>query len=101
MYVFSNSKRLIEINFNSYHCHFYNIVKKETRNMAGKNETTEKHSPLHLRTPLIESYPLSEIAGCRVHLKMENLQPSSSFKIRGLGHLIQKVRTRLKACYQP
>ncbi|WP_298960414.1 pyridoxal-phosphate dependent enzyme [uncultured Methylobacterium sp.] len=41
--------------------------------------------PLHIATPLIESRPLSLAAGCEVWAKMEALQPSGSFKIRGIG----------------
>ncbi len=41
--------------------------------------------PLHLETPLIESDPLSLAAGRRVRLKLDNLQPPGSFKIRGIG----------------
>ncbi len=44
---------------------------------------------LHLRTPLIESLPRSQAWGKQVFLKMENLQPSGSFKIRGIGRLCQ------------
>lgn len=47
--------------------------------------------PLHIKTPLHESHPLSKLAGFPVHLKLENVQPVSSFKIRGLGNLCQKV----------
>jgi L-serine/L-threonine ammonia-lyase len=45
--------------------------------------------PLHIRTPLVESLSLSETWGKRVLLKLENLQPASSFKIRGIGLLCQ------------
>lgn len=41
--------------------------------------------PLHLDTPLIESPPLTQAAGRTVLLKMEALQPSGSFKLRGVG----------------
>ncbi|KAA8627335.1 IlvA Threonine dehydratase [Pyrenophora tritici-repentis] len=41
-----------------------------------------------VQTPLRESYALSEAAGCRVFLKLENLQPSGSFKSRGIGNYI-------------
>ncbi|KAJ5794945.1 tryptophan synthase beta subunit-like PLP-dependent enzyme [Penicillium paradoxum] len=41
-----------------------------------------------LETPLIESVALSEAAGCRIFLKIETLQPSGSFKSRGIGNLI-------------
>ncbi|EDV23267.1 uncharacterized protein TRIADDRAFT_28057 [Trichoplax adhaerens] len=46
---------------------------------------------LHIQTPLIESYPLSKLLKCPVYLKMENLQPSASFKIRGIGNICQKA----------
>lgn len=42
---------------------------------------------LYIETPLLESTPLSKILGVPVWLKMEALQPSGSFKNRGIGHL--------------
>ncbi|KAL4878452.1 tryptophan synthase beta subunit-like PLP-dependent enzyme [Aspergillus karnatakaensis] len=36
-------------------------------------------------TPLIESTSLSTLAGCRILLKLENTQPSGSFKSRAMG----------------
>ncbi len=47
---------------------------------------------LHIRTPLIESLPLSKGWGRQVFLKMENLQPVGSFKLRGIGRLCQTGR---------
>lgn len=44
-------------------------------------------SSLHIKTPLLESLPLSSIWDGEVYLKMEALQPSGSFKIRGIGNL--------------
>jgi L-serine/L-threonine ammonia-lyase len=41
--------------------------------------------PLHIATPLIESSAYAR-PGRRVWLKMEALQPSGSFKMRGVGH---------------
>lgn len=41
--------------------------------------------PLHLNTPLLESRALAAIAGTTVLLKMDALQPSGSFKLRGIG----------------
>ena len=41
--------------------------------------------PLHIETPLLESRPLSLATGKSVWLKMDALQPSGSFKLRGLG----------------
>ncbi|KAK8216889.1 catabolic L-serine/threonine dehydratase [Zalaria obscura] len=42
-----------------------------------------------IKTPLIESSTLSKAAGCRIFLKLENLQPSGSFKSRGIGHYLE------------
>ncbi len=43
--------------------------------------------PSFIKTPLIQSIPLSELLGKNVYLKLEMLQPSGSFKDRGIGHL--------------
>ncbi|HXU31155.1 MAG TPA: pyridoxal-phosphate dependent enzyme [Thermoanaerobaculia bacterium] len=40
---------------------------------------------LHVETPLLESRPLSLAAGRAIWLKLESLQPSGSFKLRGIG----------------
>lgn len=45
---------------------------------------------LHINTPLINSRPLSQAAGHNVWLKMDALQPSGSFKIRGVGLACQE-----------
>lgn len=46
-----------------------------------------------IQTPLIESRKLSKTAGCRIFLKLDNLQPSASFKSRGVGNVVlQAVR---------
>lgn len=39
-------------------------------------------------TPLIYSSILSKHAGCQIYLKLENLQPSGSFKSRGIGNFL-------------
>jgi len=39
--------------------------------------------PYLRRTPTVYSYTFSESAGCAVHLKLENLQRTGSFKLRG------------------
>lgn len=46
----------------------------------------------HTVTPLLESWALSQVAGTTVLLKCENMQPTGSFKIRGIGHFCQEVR---------
>jgi len=45
--------------------------------------------PLHIRTPLIESRTISKAVGAQVFLKLENTQPTGTFKIRGIGNLCQ------------
>ncbi|XP_072044435.1 L-serine dehydratase/L-threonine deaminase-like isoform X1 [Amphiura filiformis] len=47
--------------------------------------------PLHICTPLLESVPLSKKAGFKVYIKCDNLQPTASFKIRGIGNMCQKA----------
>ncbi|NWV53274.1 SDSL protein, partial [Daphoenositta chrysoptera] len=45
--------------------------------------------PFHVVSPILESLPLSKAGGTKVFMKLENVQPSGSFKIRGIGHLCQ------------
>jgi L-serine/L-threonine ammonia-lyase len=49
---------------------------------------------LHIHTPLIESRPLSAIAGCTIKLKLDALQPCGSFKLRGVGHACEVHHAR-------
>lgn len=46
---------------------------------------------LHSVTPLVRSSPLSAAMGREVFLKLECLQPSGSFKLRGIGHVVQRA----------
>lgn len=41
--------------------------------------------PLHVRTPTCYSLALSRASGRKVWLKLESLQPTGSFKLRGIG----------------
>lgn len=50
--------------------------------------------PLHIETPVVESRPLSLAAGRSVWLKLDALQPSGSFKIRGIGLACETHRAR-------
>ncbi|XP_042297440.1 serine dehydratase-like [Sceloporus undulatus] len=47
--------------------------------------------PFHVVTPVLESVALSQAAGTKVYMKMENVQPTGSFKIRGIGYFCQQV----------
>ncbi|XP_036908063.1 serine dehydratase-like isoform X2 [Sturnira hondurensis] len=53
-----------------------------------------KGEHFHTVTPLLESWALSQVAGATVFLKCENVQPTGSFKIRGIGHFCQEVTKR-------
>ncbi|KAJ1668555.1 catabolic L-serine/threonine dehydratase [Coemansia sp. RSA 1813] len=46
---------------------------------------------LHTPTPLLYSTIMSKQAGCNVWLKLENMQPTQSFKIRGIGSMCAKA----------
>lgn len=50
--------------------------------------------PLHIETPLVESRLMSLAAGMPVWLKLDALQPSGSFKIRGIGYACEVYRKR-------
>ena len=54
---------------------------------GGKNS-----NDLYLKTPLLESTCLTTRMGFNVFLKLENTQPSGSFKIRGVSNRCKKVR---------
>lgn len=46
---------------------------------------------LHIDSPLLESRALEQICATRVLLKMDALQPTGSFKIRGIGLACQRL----------
>ena len=48
-------------------------------------------TPLHLNTPLLAHRALSSALDKQVWLKMDNLQPSGSFKLRGIGLMCQRA----------
>jgi len=43
-------------------------------------------------TPLIHSHRLSNLLGCQAYLKLENLQPTRAFKIRGGIHYMCRMK---------
>lgn len=54
---------------------------------------------LYIESPLVESTPLSKHLGGPVYLKMEALQPSGSFKNRGIGFLCQEYKRQGKKLF--
>lgn len=43
------------------------------------------------RTPLVESQPLSKLTGSEIYIKLENLQKTGSFKLRGATNKIKSL----------
>ncbi|KAJ2394962.1 catabolic L-serine/threonine dehydratase, partial [Coemansia sp. RSA 2559] len=58
---------------------------------AGETISDAATPTLHTPTPLLYSTILSRQAGCNVWLKLENMQPTQSFKIRGIGNMCAKA----------
>lgn len=51
-------------------------------------------NPMHIETPLVESRAMSLAAGRTSWLKLEAVQPSGSYKLRGIGHACQAYAGR-------
>jgi L-serine/L-threonine ammonia-lyase len=49
---------------------------------------------LYVDSPLIPSKPMSDLIGCPVYLKLDVLQPSGSFKDRGMANLCVSLKNR-------
>ncbi|GFS19575.1 serine dehydratase, partial [Elysia marginata] len=56
-----------------------------------ENPPARSTKQLHVETPVLLSHQLTTKTGYKVYLKLENLQPPGSFKIRGISHMIQKA----------
>ncbi len=51
-------------------------------------------SNIHVQTPLIETLSLGRDLASRVWLKLENTQPSGSFKARGIGYACSEYKSK-------
>jgi L-serine/L-threonine ammonia-lyase len=56
---------------------------------------------LHIATPLLRSNAFDTGSGQQVWLKMEALQPSGSFKLRGIGHACETYAARARCRSMP
>ncbi|MDP8212000.1 MAG: threonine synthase [Candidatus Zapsychrus exili] len=65
---------------------------EEYREFLPVTEKTPVVSLLEGNTPLIYSYNLSEILGLKIYLKYEGLNPTGSFKDRGMTMAISKAK---------
>ncbi len=59
-------------------------------------EAAERLKGVIYTTPLVYSYSLSEISGANVFLKLENLQRTGSFKIRGAYNKLRELNRTTK-----
>ncbi len=55
------------------------------------HEAQQRIRPLVIRTPIIESGRLSELLGARLVLKLESLQVTGSFKVRGAANKLTSL----------
>ena len=70
------------------------VVLTEIRGHEGRDPEKQEECvgpPLHWEKPLTCSSKLSRKLGAKVWLKLDNLQPPQSYKIRGIGLLCQRV----------
>ncbi|CCH41800.1 Tryptophan synthase beta chain [Wickerhamomyces ciferrii] len=58
---------------------------------------TKDHKVPYIKTPLVDCKELSEQSPCRIFLKQEFIQPSGSYKIRGLSNLIRTSIEEIKS----
>ena len=65
--------------------------------LLGMNRAREKIAPFVRRTPTIASPTLSEALGANVILKLENLQATGSFKIRGASNKVLSLSAEERA----
>jgi len=64
---------------------------EEYRDRLPVTESTPVVTLLEGATPLVHAEHLSELTGCEVHLKVEGLNPTGSFKDRGMTMAISKA----------
>ncbi len=60
-------------------------------------QAKKRMSPYVQKTPLIYSPMLSELTSANIYLKLENLHPSGSFKIRGAANKLMTLTSSEKA----
>lgn len=65
-------------------------------NIQNIRKASDILKPVIHNTPLVFSYALSEITGSKTFMKLENLQRTGSFKIRGAYNKIYKIRNQTK-----
>ncbi len=66
----------------------------DTPTLAEFEDAAQTLRGIITRTPLDESLHLTELLGVPVHLKLENLQRTGSFKIRGATYRLSRLTAR-------
>lgn len=61
-------------------------------------EAKERLKGVITKTPLSRSQSLSELCGCEIYLKKENLQTTGAFKIRGAYNKIASLEPQKREC---
>ena len=69
----------------------------ENIHLGNVYQARERIAPYIRRTPLVESQELKALTEANVHLKLENLQVTGSFKIRGASNNILNLSDEEKA----
>src|SRR3546814_12475462 len=69
--------------------------------LAGFEDAAQTLRGIIVRTPQDEPQHLSEVLGVPVHLKLENLQRTGSFKIRGAAYRLSRLTAEERARGRP
>ncbi|MGO2095575.1 MAG: threonine ammonia-lyase, partial [Candidatus Microbacterium stercoravium] len=69
----------------------------EMPTLAEFEEAAEGLAPVIERTPIQQSQHLSDLLGEKVVLKLENLQRTGSFKVRGATHRLSRLTAEERA----
>jgi len=69
----------------------------ETPTLEGVYEARRTISKYLKPTPLLYSRHLSKLLGCQLYLKLENLQPTRAFKVRGGINYMQHLQRQVAA----
>ena len=75
----------------------FDTISTSSLTLRDIHEARERIAPIARRTPLVYSAALSERAGTAVHLKLECLQVTGSFKVRGAANRMLQLTAEEKA----
>lgn len=73
-------------------------MEKDSVTLKDVEEAAQRLASVVHKTPLESNHTFSMIAGHEVFLKLENMQRTGSFKVRGASNCIQMLSAEKKAC---